>query len=176
VNSIAKRFHNFVPLCLCNFVPFASFVVRLPKMKTKPKQSQTKPIFWRSFFEFSPKTGIFDKFRTTFLCKTKPNSATCPAPKSLVLWSFVVKLPKMLQKCHKSKTNPKRTQTNPFFQGSIFDFSPKTRIVEDFRQTFLCKTNPFFSKIQIENKGLTAVSQSSAGTCPERAPRVERAI
>jgi len=42
-------------------------------MKTKPKQSQTKPIFWRTIFDFSKKMGIFDKFRTTFLCKTKPN-------------------------------------------------------------------------------------------------------
>jgi hypothetical protein len=48
-----------------------------PKCKTKPKQTQTKPIFWRSIFDFSPKTDIFDKFRTTFLCKTKPIYENC---------------------------------------------------------------------------------------------------
>ncbi len=49
------------------------------KNKTKPKQTQNKakqshsnPIFWRSIFNFSPKSRIFDKFRITFLCKTKP--------------------------------------------------------------------------------------------------------
>ena len=56
-----------------NFVPFVSFVVKLPKTKTKPKQSQTKPIFWRTKPILSVKMGIFDKFRTYFLCKTKPN-------------------------------------------------------------------------------------------------------
>jgi hypothetical protein len=45
-----------------------------PKCKTNPIQSQTKPIFWRSIFDFSQKTRIFDKFRTYFLCKTKPIS------------------------------------------------------------------------------------------------------
>ncbi len=48
-------------------------------MKTKPKQSQTKPIFWRPNPILSQKTRIFDKFRTTFLCKTKP-IYFCPAP------------------------------------------------------------------------------------------------
>ena len=43
------------------------------------------------------------------------------------------------------KTNPKRTQTNPIFWRSIFDSSEKTRILEDFRQTFLCKTNPIYN-------------------------------
>ncbi len=42
----------------------------------------------------------------------------------------------------KHKTNPKRTQTNPIFQGSIFDLSKKIRIFDKFRQHFLCKTNP----------------------------------
>jgi hypothetical protein len=55
-----------------NFVHFVSFVVKLPKMKTKPKQSQTKPIFRRSIFDFSKKTRIFEDFRQTFLCKTNP--------------------------------------------------------------------------------------------------------
>ena len=43
-----------------------------PKSKTNPKQTQTKPIFWRPNPILSPKIGIFDKFRKTFLCKTKP--------------------------------------------------------------------------------------------------------
>ncbi len=77
-------------ICGLNFVPFVSFVAKLPKMKTKPKQSHSKPFFQRSNPILSLKMGIFDNFRTTFLCKTKP----------------------------------------------------------------------FFSKIQIENKGLTAVSKS----------------
>ena len=64
MNSIAKRYNNFVPLCLYAFATL--------KYKTKPKQSQTKPIFRRSIFDFGQKTGISDKFRTTFLCKTKP--------------------------------------------------------------------------------------------------------
>jgi hypothetical protein len=69
------------------------------------------------------------------------------------------------------KTNPKRTQTNPIFQGSIFDFKPKTRISTIFTQHFLCKTNPICSgiyamkgmivnrlwKVQIHRKGLTGL-------------------
>ena len=62
----------------------------------------------------------------------------------------------------KMKTKPFQSQTKPFFQRSIFDSGPKTGILDKFRQTFLCKTKPFFSIIQIENKGLTAVSKSSA--------------
>ncbi len=58
----------------------------------------------------------------------------------------------------KMKTNPKRTQTNPIFPRPKPILSPKMRIFDNFRTTFLCKTNPIFSKIQIENKGLTAVS------------------
>ncbi len=42
------------------------------KNKTKPFQSHSKPFFPKSNFDFSLKTRIFDKFRTTFLCKTKP--------------------------------------------------------------------------------------------------------
>ncbi len=60
------------------------------------------------------------------------------------------------------KTKPFQSQTKPFFPRSNFDFSPKMRIFDKFRQTFLCKTKPFFSKIQIKNKGVTAVSKSSA--------------
>ncbi len=58
------------------------------------------------------------------------------------------------------KTKPFQSHSKPFFSTPIFDSSPKTRIFDKFRQTFLCKTKPFFSKIQIENKGLTAVSQN----------------
>ena len=42
------------------------------KKKTKPKQTHSNPIFWRSNPILSPKTRIFDKFRQTFLCKTNP--------------------------------------------------------------------------------------------------------
>ena len=55
---------NSATLHLCNFVTLIS--------KTNPKRTQTNPIFWRSNFNFSPKTRIFDKFRITFLCKTNP--------------------------------------------------------------------------------------------------------
>ncbi len=41
------------------------------KNKTKPKQTHSKPIFRRSIFNIGQKTRVFDKFRTTFLCKTK---------------------------------------------------------------------------------------------------------
>ena len=69
--------------------------------------------------------------------------------------SFVVKLPKM-------KANPFQTHPNPFFYTPNPVFGRISRIFDKFRKTFLCKANPFFSKIQIENKGLTAVSKSSA--------------
>ncbi len=52
-----------------NFVAFVSFVVNC---KTNPKRTQTNPIFPRPNPILSPKTGIFDKFRKTFLCKTNP--------------------------------------------------------------------------------------------------------
>ena len=61
----------------------------------------------------------------------------------------------------KMKTKPKQSQTKPTFWRSNLDFSQKTRIFGKSRTYFLCKTKPNFSKIQIENKGLTAVSQSS---------------
>ena len=64
MNSIAKRYNNFVPLCLYAFATL--------KYKTKPKQSQTKPIFRRSILISKSKSRIFDKFKKTFLCKTKP--------------------------------------------------------------------------------------------------------
>ena len=61
----------------------------------------------------------------------------------------------------KRKTKPKQTHSKPFFPRSIFNFSPKSRIFEDFRQTFLCKTKPIFPKFKIKNKGLTAASHNS---------------
>ncbi len=73
-----------------------------------------------------------------------------------------------------TETNPKRTQTNPIFQTPNPILSPKTRILDNFRQHFLCKTKPFFSKIQIENKGLTAVSQSSPAVYPAPTLRLFR--
>ncbi len=60
----------------------------------------------------------------------------------------------------KNKTNPKQTQSKPIFQGSNLILSKKTRIFDKFWYTFLCKTKPNFSKIQIENKGLTTVSKT----------------
>jgi hypothetical protein len=48
-----------------------------PKYKTNPKQTQSNPIFWTPNFNFSPKMRIFDKFRKTFLCKTKPILTSC---------------------------------------------------------------------------------------------------
>ncbi len=63
----------------------------------------------------------------------------------------------------KNKTKPKQSHSKPIFPRPKPILSPKMRIFDKFRTTFLCKTKPFFSKIQIENKGLTAVSQSSAG-------------
>ena len=43
-----------------------------PLKKTNPKRTQSNPIFWRPNPILSPKTGIFDKFTKTFLCKTNP--------------------------------------------------------------------------------------------------------
>jgi hypothetical protein len=60
----------------------------------------------------------------------------------------------------KCKTKPFQTHSKPFFQTPNPVFGRLSRILDKFRQNFLCKTKPFFSKIQIENKGLTAVSQS----------------
>jgi hypothetical protein len=48
------------------------------------------------------------------------------------------------------KTNPKRTQTNPIYQRSIFDLSPKMRIPSIFTTTFLCKTNPIYRPNYLE--------------------------
>ena len=57
----------------------------------------------------------------------------------------------------KSKTKPIQSQTKPIFWRPNPILSPKMRIFDKFMKTFLCKTKPFFSKIQIKNKGLTAV-------------------
>ena len=113
------------------------------KNKTKPFQSQTKPFFWRSNLTFSPKMRIFDKFRQTFLCKTKPflarNFAShCHSgldPESILSCPSCTSWPK-------SKTNPKRTQTNPIFPRPNPILSLIMGIFDKFRKTFLCKTNP----------------------------------
>ncbi len=55
-----------------NFVPFVYFVVKLPKMKANPFQTHPNPFFHTKIFDSSEKMRIFDKFRTTFLCKAKP--------------------------------------------------------------------------------------------------------
>ena len=47
------------------------------------------------------------------------------------------------------KTKPFQTHSNPFFQRAIFVFGPKTGILEDFRQTFLCKTKPFYKNFRL---------------------------
>ena len=59
------------------------------------------------------------------------------------------------------KTKPFQSHSKPFFQRPKPILSEIIGIFDKFRKTFLCKTKPFFSKIQIKNKGLTAVSQSS---------------
>ena len=41
-------------------------------VKANPFQTHPKPFFRRQIFDFRLKTGIFDKFRTTFLCKANP--------------------------------------------------------------------------------------------------------
>ncbi len=63
----------------------------------------------------------------------------------------------------KMKTKPFQSHSKPFFRRSNLILSPKMGILDKFRTTFLCKTKPFFSKIQIENKGLTTVSKSKCG-------------
>ncbi len=65
---------NFATLHLCN-----------SNIQNKAKQSQTKPIFWRTNPVLSPKTNILTYFMKTFLCKTKP-ICFYPAPTKLVLW------------------------------------------------------------------------------------------
>ena len=85
------------------------------------------------------------------------------------------------------KTNPKRTQTNPIFWRSNPILSEILRIFDKFRTTFLCKTNPIYKNnrwsmthqktLKMQNKAnLNIFLISSAGACPERAPRVERAL
>ena len=56
---------------------------------------------------------------------------------------FMLNLPRKLQKCNKSKTNPKRTQnepkrtqTNPNFRTPNPILNQKTRIVTDFMDNF----------------------------------------
>ena len=67
----------------------------------------------------------------------------------------------------KCKTKPFQSHSKPFFQTPNPVFGRISRIFDKFRKTFLCKTKPFFSKIQIENKGLTAVPlvQHQQGWC-----------
>ncbi len=76
----------------------------------------------------------------------------------------------------KMKTKPKQSHSKPFFQTPNPVFGPISKIFDKFRQTFLCKTKPFFSKIQIKNKGLTAVSLSSAGVYPVPTSRPFRKV
>ncbi len=58
-----------------NFVPIRVNSWFNQNMKTNPKRTQTNPIFWRSNFDFSPKTKIMTYFMITFFCKTNP---ICP--------------------------------------------------------------------------------------------------
>ena len=64
----------------------------------------------------------------------------------------------MLQNCHKCKTNPKRTQTNPIFPRPKPILNPKIGIFDKFRKHFLCKTNPMvcyrYSNFSLMNNDL----------------------
>ena len=158
-------------------------------MKTNPKRTQTNPIFQRPNPVFGRISRIFDKFRKHFLCKTNPiqflfslmNYNINPilaqsflraqdlgsAESGYVLLYIehfgLSRIRRAREKeSPKRKTKPFQSQTKPFFWRPNPILSEKTGIFEDFRQTFLCKTKPFFSKIQIENKGLTAVSACPA--------------
>ncbi len=106
--------------------------------KTKPKQTQNKAKqsqffggFWRKNFNFSLK---IDDTKLNFLCKTKPIQ--------IYLMNITKSLYPLCPLWLNCKTNPKRTQTNPIFWRSNPILSPKMRIFDKFRTTFLCKTNP----------------------------------
>ncbi len=109
--------------------------------------------------QFMPKVGLgllfFTNNKLYFDLKISEFSVTaaCPERASRVEW--------VAKKI--SKANPFQTHPNPFFHTPIPVFGRISRIFDNFRQTFLCKAKPFFSKIQIENKGLTAVLKSKCG-------------
>jgi hypothetical protein len=99
------------------------------KMKTKLKQTHSKPIFWRSNFNFSPKTRIFDKFRTTFLCKTKP---ICK-PLNTTRWSI---------RHHFNKKMQNEPNLNIFLTWLT---KTMKRTYTDFYQKDVKKTNPILT-------------------------------
>ena len=74
----------------------------------------------------------------------------------------------MLQKCYKSKTNPKRTQTNPISWRPNFNFSLKMRIFDKFYKTFLCKTNPICASPALKKLGAVAFGLAMTGVTDER--------
>ncbi len=99
----------------CLFVSFVSFVVKFPKMKTKPKQTQFKAKqsqffwgFWRKNFNFSLK---IDDTKLNLLCKTKPIYEN-----SILSRSF--------QKTLNMQNEPNgmlfKTKTNPIFSSGFF--------------------------------------------------------
>ncbi len=63
--------------------------------------------------------------------------------KTFFLSIAVVARPK-LQKCHKSKANPKQTQSNPIFRTPNPILSQIMGIYDIFMKTFFCKTNPIY--------------------------------
>ncbi len=77
---------------------------------------------------------------------------------------FPILARKMLQKCYKSKTNPKRTQTNPIFRRTNPILNPKMRIFDKFRKYFLCKTNPICS-LKTEDCCKRGMSDLLQGLC-----------
>ena len=116
-------------------------------MKTKPKQSQTKPIFRRSNPILSPKTGIFDKFRTTFLCKTKPIQIyLMNITKSLFDFTYLkvalcpLWLSKYFQKTQKMQNEPNLNIILTYLTKEM------KRTSNDFYQKEAKKTNPILTK------------------------------
>ncbi len=74
-----------------------------------------------------------------------------------------------LQKCNKSKANPKQTQSNPIFPRSNIVLSEITGIFDKFGTTFFCKTNPIYKNerwsmthqktLKITNKAILKIDQ-----------------
>ncbi len=92
-----------------------------PKRKTKPFQTHSKPFFQRAIFVFSPKTPIFDKFRQTFLCKTKPIWKLTQMFVTNELTRYYNRKDTWCRGKNEPKTKPIQTQTNPIFSSG---FSP----------------------------------------------------
>ena len=140
MNSIAKRSHNNNQLSIID------------------NQLQRYKTFFHFFF--CNTKSLFDFiYLKVALCPRWPKNLlnpcnlwliisvlSCPSCTSCISWLKSAR--KMLQKCYKSKTNPKRTQTNPIFPRPNLILSPKSRIFGKFRTTFLYKTNPIYKNEQ----------------------------